>query len=115
MCIRDRVIAARRFIIERMVQTVMFGGVEQEAPPARRVEAHVDMLIRADRQSESARQQRRARQEIEEATHAQPDQEQLDRIADRALVDVELGDVVMHRMGQPQRIPVCLLYTSRCV
>ena len=43
---------------------------------------------------------------IEQAADAEADQKQLERIAYRAFVDVELGDVVMHRMRQPQRVPV---------
>ena len=64
------------------------------------------MLVGADRQSQGAGDQGGARQEVEKAADPQPDQEEFDRIADRALIDVELRDIMVRRVGQPQRIPI---------
>src|SRR3546814_14859732 len=62
-----RIIAAGGFIILRMVHAVMFRRVEQEAPPARRVEADIDVLIGSDRQAQCAGEQGGAGPEVEEA------------------------------------------------
>ena len=82
-------------------KTVVLSRVEQETPPARRVEADIDVLVGADCEAEGAGEKGRARQEIEEAADTQADQEELNRIADGTFVDVQLGDVVVRRVGQP--------------
>ncbi len=85
----------------RMMQAVMLGGVEQKPPPSGRIEAHIDMLIDPDRQAEGAGDQHGAWREVEKAADAEPDKKQLHRITHRALIDVQLGDIVMHRVRQP--------------
>ena len=89
-----------------MVDAVVIGGVEQEAPPARRIETAVDVLVHANGQTDSARDQEGARQEVEEAAYAQANQEQLDRVSDCSLIDIELRYVVMRCVEDPERLPV---------
>ena len=59
------------------------------------------MLVGPDRHAERSRDQRGAWKKVKEATDTQPDQEQLDRITHRTLVDVQLGNVMMYRVRQP--------------
>ena len=69
--------------------------------------ARVELVVKLEyRQSQGAGEQGGARQEVEKAANSQPDQEEFDRIADRALIDVELRDIMVRRVGQPQRIPI---------
>src|SRR3546814_19306580 len=75
-----------------MVQAVVFGGIKQESPPARCVEADIDVLVGADRQAQGTGEQGCSRQEIEESADAKPDQEEFDRIAHGPFVDIQLGD-----------------------
>src|ERR1700712_2278582 len=85
--VRPSVIAPGRLIVLRMMQAVMLGGVKQEAPPARRVEANIDVLIRSDCRAHCAGNQEGPRHEVEKAADAQADQKELYRVTDRAFVD----------------------------
>ena len=89
-----------------MVQAVIADGGEEVSVPDRRIGLHVGVGIGGDHAAAGDRGEQRIQIDIEQRSHPDADQEQLDRIADKALHRIELRDVMMRRMGQPQGRPV---------
>ena len=89
------------------MQAVMADGGEEETVPPRRIGAHVGVGKGRNGGAQRGGGKDGRLVEIEQGDDAERNQEQLYRIADIALGRVQLGDVVMRRVGGPeQRIVV---------
>ena len=85
------------------MQTVIADRHKDKRIPARRLPPHIGMGKGRDHAQNIERAKLRRRAQIEQGHHAQTDQEQLDRVADRPLHRIQLGDMVMRRMDRPEQ------------
>ena len=101
------IIAARILVAQRgMMETVVPDGGEEKGIECRRVRTHFGMCKSGHHGEHIEAAEQCSRVEIKDRDHAETDQEQFDRIADRSFHRIELGDVMVRRVGQPGGVPV---------
>ena len=96
-----RVVTSSLNEAQSMMQAVGFDGCKNVGIPTRRIEAHIGVSEGGDCGEDIERAERRVRRNVQQSGYPNGDQQQFEGIADKSLQGIQLGDMVMWRVGPP--------------